>query len=111
MQVLGSVLGFGNYMNDGNKTRGQADSFELDILPKLKDVKSNDNSRSLLSHIVSYYICNFDEDAGKEQFVFPLPESQDLFQASQMKCEDFQKDLRKLKTDLRACEIEAGKVY
>uniref|UniRef100_A0A9L0SCM5 FH2 domain-containing protein n=1 Tax=Equus caballus TaxID=9796 RepID=A0A9L0SCM5_HORSE len=101
-QVLGLVLAFGNYMNGGNKTRGQADGFGLDILPKLKDVKSSDNSRSLLSYIVSYYLRNFDEDAGKEQCVFPLPEPQDLFQASQMKFEDFQKDLRKLKKDLKA---------
>ncbi|KAM6217445.1 formin-2 [Rhynchocyon petersi] len=102
MRVLGLVLAFGNYMNGGNKTRGQADGFGLDILPKLKDVKSIDNSRSLLSYIVSYYLRNFDEDAGKEQCVFPLPEPQDLFQASQMKFEDFQKDLRKLKKDLKA---------
>uniref|UniRef100_A0A8C3FMH2 Formin-2 n=1 Tax=Chrysemys picta bellii TaxID=8478 RepID=A0A8C3FMH2_CHRPI len=111
MQVLGLVLAFGNYMNGGNRTRGQADGFGLDILPKLKDVKSSDNSRSLLSYIVSYYLRNFDEDAGKEQCIFPLPEPQDLFQASQMKFEDFQKDLRKLKKDLRACETQAGKVY
>ncbi|XP_078213393.1 formin-2 isoform X7 [Callithrix jacchus] len=102
MQVLGLVLAFGNYMNGGNKTRGQADGFGLDILPKLKDVKSSDNSRSLLSYIVSYYLRNLDEDAGKEQCLFPLPEPQDLFQASQMKFEDFQKDLRKLKKDLKA---------
>ncbi|OWK07744.1 hypothetical protein Celaphus_00008129 [Cervus elaphus hippelaphus] len=38
MQVLGLVLAFGNYMNGGNNTRGQADGFGLDILPKLKDV-------------------------------------------------------------------------
>ncbi|XP_053918959.1 formin-2 [Cuculus canorus] len=111
MQVLGLVLAFGNYMNGGNRTRGQADGFGLDILPKLKDVKSSDNSRSLLSYIVSYYLRNFDEDAGKEQCIFPLPDPQDLFQASQLKFEDFQKDLRKMKKDLRACETEAAKVY
>ncbi|XP_054053167.1 formin-2 [Rissa tridactyla] len=111
MQVLGLVLAFGNYMNGGNRTRGQADGFGLDILPKLKDVKSSDNSRSLLSYIVSYYLRNFDEDAGKEQCIFPLPDPQDLFQVSQMKFEDFQKDLRKMKKDLRACETEAAKVY
>uniref|UniRef100_A0A8D2J2H5 Formin-2 n=1 Tax=Varanus komodoensis TaxID=61221 RepID=A0A8D2J2H5_VARKO len=110
MRVLGLVLAFGNYMNGGNRTRGQADGFGLDILPKLKDVKSSDNSRSLLSYIVSYYLRNFDEDAGKEQCIFPLPEPQDLFQASQLKFEEFHKDLRKLKKDLRACETEAGKV-
>lgn len=41
LQVLGLVLAFGNYMNGGNRSRGQADGFSLDILPKLKDVKSN----------------------------------------------------------------------
>ncbi|XP_026560790.1 formin-2 [Pseudonaja textilis] len=110
MRVLGLVLAFGNYMNGGNRTRGQADGFGLDILPKLKDVKSSDNSRSLLSYIVSYYLRNFDEDAGKEQCIFPLPEPQDLFQVSQLKFEEFNKDLRKLRKDLRACETEAGKV-
>lgn len=39
--VLGLILAFGNFMNGGNRTRGQADGFSLDILPKLKDVKSN----------------------------------------------------------------------
>ncbi|XP_064269799.1 formin-2 isoform X3 [Passer domesticus] len=111
MRVLGLVLAFGNYMNGGNRTRGQADGFGLDILPKLKDVKSSDNSRSLLWYIVSYYLRNFDEDAGREQCIFPLPEPQDLFQASQLKFDDFQKDLRKMKKDLRACETEAAKVY
>lgn len=41
LQVLGLVLAFGNFMNGGNRTRGQADGFTLDILPKLKDVKSS----------------------------------------------------------------------
>lgn len=41
--VVGLVLAFGNYMNGGNRTRGQADGFGLEILPKLKDVKSRVN--------------------------------------------------------------------
>ncbi|KAJ8284796.1 hypothetical protein COCON_G00036460 [Conger conger] len=110
MQVLGLVLAFGNFMNGGNRTRGQADGFALDILPKLKDVKSSDNTRSLLSYIVAYYLRHFDEDAGRETCVYPLPEPQDLFQASQMKFEDFQKDLRKLRKDLNACTTETEKV-
>ncbi|KAF6736309.1 Formin-2 [Oryzias melastigma] len=110
MQILGLVLAFGNYMNGGNRSRGQADGFTLDILPKLKDVKSSDNSQSLLSYIVAYYLRHFDEDAGKETCVYPLPEPQDLFQASQMKFEDFQRDLRKLRKDLNACSAETEKV-
>ncbi|XP_053568238.1 formin-2-like [Bombina bombina] len=111
LRLLSLVLAFGNYLNCGNRTRGQADGFALDILPKLKDVKSNDNSRNLLSYIVSYYLRHFDENAGKEECVFTLPEPQDLFQVSQMKFEDFQKELRKIKKDLHACETAAAKVY
>uniref|UniRef100_A0A8C2DNU2 Formin 2 n=1 Tax=Cyprinus carpio TaxID=7962 RepID=A0A8C2DNU2_CYPCA len=110
LQVLGLVLAFGNFMNGGNRTRGQADGFTLDILPKLKDVKSSDNSKSLLSYIVSYYLRHFDEDAGRETCVFPLPEPHDLFQASQMKFEDLTKDLLRLRKDLRACTAEVAKV-
>ncbi|MBN3272509.1 FMN2 protein, partial [Polyodon spathula] len=105
MQVLGLVLAFGNFMNGGNRTRGKADSLALDILPRLKDVKSSDNSRSLLSYIIAYYLRHFDEDAGRENSLFPLPEPHDLFQSSQMKFEDFQKDLRKLRKDLNGNSI------
>ncbi|XP_073725398.1 uncharacterized protein fmn2a isoform X2 [Misgurnus anguillicaudatus] len=110
LRILGLVLAFGNIMNGGNRSRGQADGFTLDILPKLKDVKSSDNSQSLLSYIVAYYLRHFDEDAGKETCVYPLPEPQDLFQASQMKFEDFQRDLRKLRKDLNACSAETEKM-
>lgn len=43
------------------------------------------------------FVC---QDAGKETCVYLLPEPHDLFQASQMKFEDFQHDLRKLRKDL-----------
>lgn len=49
------------------------------------------------------FICFF-QDAGREQCIFPLPDPQDLFQASQLKFDDFQKDLRKMKKDLRGTE-------
>jgi formin 2 len=45
---MGVILACGNYMNGGNVQRGQADGFAIDILPKLKDVKSKDNSITLL---------------------------------------------------------------
>ncbi|XP_023805097.1 formin-2 isoform X2 [Oryzias latipes] len=109
-RILGLVLAFGNYMNGGNRTRGQADGFSLDILPKLKDVKSSDSTKSLLSYITAYYLKHFDEDAGRDTCVFPLPEPHDLFQASQMKFEDFQKDLTRHRRDLRACSAEVEKV-
>lgn len=46
--IMGLVLAFGNYMNGGNRTRGQADGFGLEILPKLKDVKSRVSHHTLL---------------------------------------------------------------
>lgn len=87
-EIIGLVLAFGNYMNGGNRTRGQADGFGLEILPKLKDVKSRvshhtvlpsprplllpeltliacnfppqDNKTNLLDYVVLYYLRNFD---------------------------------------------------
>uniref|UniRef100_A0A4W5N549 Formin 1 n=1 Tax=Hucho hucho TaxID=62062 RepID=A0A4W5N549_9TELE len=98
--VMGLVLAFGNYMNGGNRTRGQADGFGLEILPKLKDVKSRDNRISLVDYVVAYYLRNFDEHAGTDKSAFPLPEPQDFFLAAQVKFEDLTKDMRKLKRDL-----------
>uniref|UniRef100_A0A8C2LB12 Formin 1 n=1 Tax=Cyprinus carpio TaxID=7962 RepID=A0A8C2LB12_CYPCA len=103
--VIGVILAFGNYMNGGNRTRGQADGFGLEILPKLKDVKSRDNRMSLVDYVVSYYLRNMDENAGTEKSVFPLPEPQDLFHAAQVKFEDLAKDLRKLKKELTGMNL------
>uniref|UniRef100_A0A672H641 Formin-like n=1 Tax=Salarias fasciatus TaxID=181472 RepID=A0A672H641_SALFA len=108
--IMGLILAFGNYMNGGNRTRGQADGFGLEILPKLKDVKSRDNRINLMDYVVSYYLRNFDEHAGTEKSVFPLPEPQDFLQASQVKFDDLAKDIRKLKKDLAACEKNVQKV-
>lgn len=55
------------------------------------------NKTSVWLHFFPLFVC---QDAGKETCVYPLPEPQDLFQASQMKFEDFQRDLRKLRKDL-----------
>lgn len=49
--ILALILAFGNYMNGGNRTRGQADGYSLEILPKLKDVKS----RVLICFIMNVY--------------------------------------------------------
>ncbi|XP_060543439.1 formin-1 isoform X1 [Pantherophis guttatus] len=109
--ILALVLAFGNYMNGGNQTRGQADGFGLEILPKLKDVKSRDTGISLADYVVIYYLRHCDKEAGTEKSVFPLPEPQDFFQASQVKFEDVTKDLRKLKRDLEGCEKQMKVVF
>ncbi|XP_016384671.1 formin [Sinocyclocheilus rhinocerous] len=103
-EVIGLVLALGNYMNGGSRARGQADGFGLEILPKLKDVKSRENHISLLDYIVSYYLRHLDKNAGTEKSIFPLPEPQDVFLSSQVKFDDLSKDLRKLNRDLTVCE-------
>ncbi|XP_064780780.1 uncharacterized protein LOC135505661 [Oncorhynchus masou masou] len=109
-EVMGLVLALGNHMNGGNRSRGQADGFGLEILPKLKDVKSRDNRISLVDYVVSYYLRNLDENAGTERSVFPLPEPRDVFLSAQVKFEDITKDLRQLRRDLTVCEKGVQKV-
>lgn len=46
-EVMGLVLALGNHMNGGSRIRGQADGFDLEILPKLKDVKSRVRQRPM----------------------------------------------------------------
>ncbi|XP_056437928.1 formin [Gadus chalcogrammus] len=102
--VVAVVLALGNHMNGGSRVRGQADGFGLDILPKLKDVKSQDKRMSLVDYVVSYYLHYVDQDAGTDRSVFPLPEPQDLFLASQVRMDDLDRDLRRLGRDLTVCE-------
>ncbi|XP_066282778.1 formin-like isoform X3 [Branchiostoma lanceolatum] len=112
--VLGLVLAFGNYMNGGNRTRGQADGFQLEILAKLKDVKGKhcpkDGKTSLLHYLVIYYINKFDKAAGTEQAKLPIPEPNDINQATLVKFDDIGKDLRRLKRDLDGCEKKVADV-
>lgn len=109
-EVMGLVLALGNHMNGGNRTRGQADGYGLEILPRLKDVKSRDNRISLVDYVVSYYLHNVDKNAGTDKSTFPLPEPQDVFLAAQVKFDDLNRDLRQLGRDLTRCERDVQKV-
>lgn len=55
-EVFSIILTLGNFMNGGNRQRGQADGFGLEILGKLKDVKSKDPKITLLHFIVKTFI-------------------------------------------------------
>ncbi|XP_053384577.1 formin-like [Mercenaria mercenaria] len=110
-RILGLVLALGNYMNGGSKSRGQADGFGIDILPKLKDVKSKDNSTSLLHYTVQQYIKKFErQDAGTDKVKFPLPDPSDLTQGCQVCFDELDKELRRIKKDFEAAEERAEKV-
>ena len=72
--ILGVILACGNNMNASNKTRGDADGFDLAILPNLKDVKSKDNTTNLMQYIAYYYVNKIDDDMNK----LPMPDPSDF---------------------------------
>ena len=58
------ILSCGNYLNGGNAQRGQAEGFGIDILPKLKDLKTTSNTDNLMAFVVRFCIKEYDEDRG-----------------------------------------------
>lgn len=72
--ILGVILACGNNMNATNKSRGDADGFDLSILPNLKDVKSKDNTSNLLQYIAFYYVNKIDDELNK----LPIPDPSDF---------------------------------
>lgn len=110
-RILGLILALGNYMNGGNRTRGQADGFGLEILPKIKDVKSKEASYTLLHFVVNKYIEKYEgEDAGTDKAQLPLPDPYVVERVSNYKFEDLEEDLRDIAKNLKVCENRAEKV-
>jgi len=106
-KMLSVILACGNYMNGGNKQRGQADGFAIDILPKVKDVKTKDNSDNLLGFIVRFCIKNYDDQRGTPEAALPVPEPGDLekcqnvdFEAERGECKRLQKELDMVKRNV-----------
>merc|ERR1719318_643938 len=98
------TLACGNYMNGGNRQRGQADGFVIDILPKIKDVKSKDNTMNLLAYIVRFCILKYDENRGTPEAALPVPEPSDVekcqhidFETERLQCDKVRKELEKAK--------------
>lgn len=108
LKLLGVILSVGNVLNRGNHTRGSADGFMLDILPKLKDVKTNDNS-NLLCYITKIYISTvFSEQKNLDTPVScPLPTALDVLRASHVNYKELQKDLDGIHKRLEQCERKA----
>ena len=50
--IIAMAISLGNHMNAGNARRERADGFDVDILPRLVDVKSSDNKMTLLQYII-----------------------------------------------------------
>lgn len=99
--VLSYVLAFGNFMNAGT-SRGQADGFHLEILPRLRDVKTKDNSSNLLAFLVQTcfkeLVLPAAED-NKKICPVPLP-SNSLALAAESSFDDITAKLTRIKTEL-----------
>lgn len=86
-------------MNGGNLTRGQADGFGLEILSKLKDVKSKDSHITLLHFIVQCYISK--NNLFSSNVPLPIPEPGDVKRAATVNFDEVKADLEKLKKQLQ----------
>ncbi|CAG9817334.1 unnamed protein product [Phaedon cochleariae] len=102
-EVMAIILTLGNYMNGGNMTRGQADGFGLEILSKLKDVKSKDSKITLLHYIVMLYMKKIDNPL-EPNILLPVPEPGDIRRAASVNFDEVSLDLQKLQKKLEACE-------
>lgn len=94
--VFSIILTCGNYMNGGNKQRGQADGFDIAILPKLKDVKSGDNSITLLQYIVRCCIENYDDKKGTSDSMLPVLEPSDVEKCGNVNFDEQMKECKVL---------------
>lgn len=99
--IFSIILTLGNYMNGGNRTRGQADGFGLEILGKLKDVKSKDSKITLLHFIVKTFI----QQARKNgtlitELVLPIPDPTDIDKSINVDFEDCKQQVNSLQTKL-----------
>ncbi|RWS04511.1 protein cappuccino-like protein, partial [Dinothrombium tinctorium] len=113
--VFSIILALGNYMNGGNRDRGQADGFGLEILPKLKDVKSSvDGSVTLLHYVVKLYVDkHISMDAVLQDIhnaKLPVPEPQNLERASLVVFDDIAAELKKLYSQTQGIELKVNRV-
>lgn len=110
-QLFSIILTLGNYMNGGNRQRGQADGFGLEILGKLRDVKSKDSKITLLHFIVQTYI------AGRRKsgqalcdLELPIPDANEIDKSVTIDFEEIKQQLTALKTKIAECKRITAKV-
>ncbi|XP_045485384.1 formin-like protein 6 isoform X2 [Pieris rapae] len=108
-QLFAIILTLGNYMNGGNGQRGQADGFGLEILAKLKDVKSKQSTVTLLHFIVKTYMRQRG-GALSTECTLPVPEPGDVQRAAAIDFADVAASLISLRKQLEGCKEKMRKV-
>ncbi|XP_075974205.1 formin protein cappuccino isoform X2 [Anticarsia gemmatalis] len=108
-KLFAIILTLGNYMNGGNGQRGQADGFGLEILSKLKDVKSKQSTVTLLHFIVRTYTraCG---GALAGSCALPVPEPGDVARAATLDFADVAASLAALRNQLNGCKEKMKRV-
>ncbi|XP_063534785.1 formin-2-like [Cydia strobilella] len=114
-RVFAIILTLGNYMNGGNGQRGQADGFGLEILSKLKDVKSKRSTVTLLHFIVRTHTRLAGVGTGSPlplplPLPLPVPEPGDVARAAAIDFADVAQCLAELTRQLAACKEKTKKV-
>ncbi|XP_073825115.1 formin protein cappuccino isoform X2 [Musca autumnalis] len=105
------ILTLGNYMNGGNRQRGQADGFTLEILGKLKDVKSKESHTTLLHFIVRTYISRKRKEGVQLlEIPLPIPEPSDVERASQVDFDEVKRQITELNRQLKSTKAITEKV-
>lgn len=103
--IFAIILTLGNYMNGGNRQRGQADGFTLEILSKLKDVKSKESQTTLLHFIVRTYIGRKRKEGVQLlEIPLPIPEPSDVERANQVDFDEVKRQISELNRQLK-CKI------
>ncbi|XP_045530377.1 uncharacterized protein LOC123718052 isoform X1 [Pieris brassicae] len=108
-QLFAIILTLGNYMNGGNGQRGQADGFGLEILAKLKDVKSKQSTVTLLHFIVKTYMRQRG-GALSTECTLPVCEPGDVQRAAAIDFADVSAHLGSLRKQLEGCKEKMSKV-
>ena len=97
-------------MNGGNTQRGQADGFAIDILPKLNDVKSRDNTTTLLQYVVRFCILKFDNRKGTTEAFMPVPEPSDVEKSGHINFDELLNESKSLDHGLKKIQNLSNKV-
>lgn len=105
-ELLAIILTLGNYMNGGNMSRGQADGFGLEILSKLKDIKSTDSQVTLLHFIIRTYMKKI-ENPFEPNVEMPVPEPYDIGRAASINFDEVKKDLNGLQKKINGKQFNS----